>query len=165
MVKIGLLLDMTSLYSDITGMGSVTAAKMAVEDFGGKVLGKPIEVLYADHQNKADIAAAKAREWFDREKLDAILDVAASATALAAVDVAKEKNKVIVLSGPGASRLTNEACTPVSVHYAYDTYALANSTGRAVVKKGGNTLGISSPPTMPSARHWKKDTTGVVNEP
>jgi branched-chain amino acid transport system substrate-binding protein len=160
-VKIGLLLDMSSLYSDITGMGSVTAAKMAVEDFGGKVLGKPVEVLYADHQNKADIAAAKAREWFDREKLDAILDVAASATALAAVDVAKEKNKIIVLSGPGSSRLTNEACTPVSVHYAYDTYALANSTGRAVVKKGGDTWYFLTA-DYAFGQALEKDTTDVI---
>ena len=86
-VKVGLILDMSSLYSDITGEGSVTAARMAIEDFGGKLLGKPIELVYADHQNKADIAANKAREWFDKDKVDAILDVAASATALAVVEV------------------------------------------------------------------------------
>src|SRR6476646_8438656 len=103
-VKIGMLEDMSSLYADITGTGSVTAAKMAVEDFGGKVLGKPIEVLSADHQNKPDIAANTAREWFDRQGVDAILDVAASATALAVVEVAKDKNKIVVLNGPGAAR-------------------------------------------------------------
>jgi branched-chain amino acid transport system substrate-binding protein len=137
-VKIGLVLDMSSLYADITGTGSVTAAKMAVEDFGGKVLGKPIEVLSADHQNKPDIAANTAREWFDRQGVDAILDVAASATALAVVEVAKDKNKIVVLNGPGAARLTNEACTPVSVHYTYDTYSLARTTGQAMVKAGGD---------------------------
>jgi len=137
-VRFGLLLDMSGPYSDITGQGTVIAARMAVEDFGGKVLGKPIEVLSADHQNKADIAAVTAREWFDVQKADAILDVAASATALAAVEVAKNKNKIVVLSGPGAVRLTNEACTPTSVHYAYDTYALAHSTGQAIVKEGGD---------------------------
>jgi branched-chain amino acid transport system substrate-binding protein len=137
-VKIGLVLDMSSLYADITGTGSVTAAKMAAEDFGGKVLGKPIEVLSADHQNKPDIAANTAREWFDRQGVDAILDVAASATALAVVEVAKDKNKIVVLNGPGAARLTNEACTPVSVHYTYDTYSLARTTGQAMVKAGGD---------------------------
>lgn len=137
-VKIGLLLDMSSLYADITGEGSVTAVKMAIEDFGGKVLGKPIELVYIDHQNKADIAANKAREWFDTEKVDAIMDVAASATALAVAEVAKQKNKIVVFSGPGSVRLTNESCTPVTVHYVYDTYALANVTGNAVVKNGGD---------------------------
>jgi branched-chain amino acid transport system substrate-binding protein len=138
-VKIGLILDMSGLYSDITGPNLVTAVKMAVDDFGGKVMGKPIEVLAADHQNKADIAANKAREWYDVEKLDAVLDVAASAPALAVAGVAKEKNKIAVFTSPGASRLTNEACTPVTVHYTYDTYALANVTGKAVVQNGGDT--------------------------
>ena len=138
-VKFGLLLDMSSLYSDITGQGSVTAARMAIEDYGGKVLGKPVEVIFADHQNKPDIAASVAREWFDTQKVDAILDVAASATALATVEIAKGKNKIVVMSGPGAARLTNEACSPVSVHYAYDTYSLAHTTGGATVKQGGDT--------------------------
>jgi branched-chain amino acid transport system substrate-binding protein len=138
-VKIGLLLDMSSLYADITGQGSVTAARMAIEDYGGKVLGKPVEVIFADHQNKPDIAASLAREWFDTQKVDAILDVAASATALAAVEIAKGKNKIVVMSGPGAARLTNEACSPISVHYAYDTYSLAHTTGGATVKQGGDT--------------------------
>jgi branched-chain amino acid transport system substrate-binding protein len=138
-VKVGLILDMSSLYADITGEGSVYAARMAIEDFGGKVLGKPIEVVYADHQNKADIAANKAREWFDKDKVDAILDVAASATSLAVVEVAKQKNKIAVFSGPGSTRITNESCSPTTVHYAYDTFALANGTGKAVVKQGGDT--------------------------
>ncbi len=138
-VKIGLILDMSSLYSDITGEGSVTAARMAIADFGGKVLGKPIQLVYADHQNKADIAANKAREWFDTEKVDAIMDVAASATALAVVEVAKQKNRIAVFNGPGSTRLTNESCSPVTVHYTYDTFALANGTGKAVVKQGGDT--------------------------
>ena len=138
-VKVGLILDMSSLYADITGEGSVAAARMAIEDFGGKVLGKPIEVVYADHQNKADIAANKAREWFDKDKVDAILDVAASATSLAVIEVAKQKNKIAVFSGPGSTRITNESCSPTTVHYAYDTFALANGTGKAVVKQGGDT--------------------------
>ena len=138
-VRIGLILDMSSLYSDITGEGSVTAARMAIEDFGGKMLGKPVELVYADHQNKADIAANKAREWFDKDKVDAIMDVAASATALAVVEVAKQKNKIAVFNGPGSTRLTNESCSPTTVHYTYDTFALANGTGKAVVKQGGDT--------------------------
>jgi branched-chain amino acid transport system substrate-binding protein len=138
-VKFGLLLDMSSLYADITGQGSVTAARMAIEDHGGKALGKPVEVIFADHQNKPDIAASLAREWFDTQKVDAILDVAASATALATVEIAKGKNKIVVMSGPGAARLTNEACSAVSVHYAYDTYSLAHTTGGATVKQGGDT--------------------------
>jgi branched-chain amino acid transport system substrate-binding protein len=137
-VKIGLLLDMSSLYSDVTGIGSETAARMAVEDFGGTVLGKPIEVVVADHQNKADIASAKAREWFDSDHVDAILDVAASAPALAVMGVAKERNKIVVMSGPGSSSITGEACIPTGIHWAYDTYALAHSTGAAVVKQGGD---------------------------
>jgi branched-chain amino acid transport system substrate-binding protein len=138
-VKIGLIEDMSSIYADITGIGAVTAAKMAVEDFGGKALGMPIEVVSADHQNKADIASSTAREWFDNQHVDALMDVAASATALAAVDVAKTKNKIVVLSGPGAARITNEACTPISIHYAYDNYALAHGTGGAMVKAGYDT--------------------------
>ncbi len=138
-VKIGLILDMASLYADITGEGSVIAARMAVEDFGGKVHGVPIEIVYADHQNKADVAGAKAREWFDTQQVDIIADVAASATALAALEVAKQKNRIIMFSGPATNRLTNENCTAVSVHYAYDTYALAAGTGRGVLKNGGDT--------------------------
>ena len=138
-VRIGLLLDMASLYADITGEGSVTAARMAGEDFGGKVHGVPIEVIFADHQNKADVAGAKAREWFDSQNVDMIGDVAASATALAALEVAKAKNRIIMFSGPATNRLTNENCTPVSVHYTYDTYALAAGTGRGVLKTGGDT--------------------------
>src|SRR3954466_5883846 len=137
-VKIGLLLDMASLYADLTGEGSVTAARMAIEDFGGRVLGAPIELVFADHQNKPDLASSKAREWFDSDHVDVIADVAASATALAALEVARQKNRVIMFSGPGATRLTNENCSPVSVHYTYDTYALAVGTGRGVLKTGGD---------------------------
>lgn len=136
-VKIGMLLDMSGLYADVTGRGSATAAQMAIDDFGGKVLGKKIELVVVDHQNKADIAANKAREWFDTANVDAILDVAASAPALAVLEVARQKNRIVVFSGPGTERITNDLCTPVSVHYAYDTYALANTTARAMVERGG----------------------------
>ena len=108
-VKIGLLLDMSGVYADVTGIGSETAARMAVQDFGGKVLGRPIEVLVTDHLNKPDIASVKAREWFDSDHIDAILDVAATAPALAVMGVAKERNKIVVLSGPGSSSITGEA--------------------------------------------------------
>ncbi|ACL59963.1 ABC transporter substrate-binding protein [Methylobacterium nodulans] len=137
-VRIGFLLDMSSVYADVTGPGSAAAARMAVEDFGGTVLGAPIEVVIADHQNKPDIAAATARAWFDTDRVDAILDVAASATALAAADIARAKHRIIAFNGPGAVRLTNEACSPVSIHWAYDTYALANVTAQATVKRGGD---------------------------
>lgn len=138
-VKLGLIMDMTGPFADITGPGSVAAARMAVEDFGGKALGKPVEVLSADHQNKADIAAARAREWFSANQLDAIVDVTASAPALAVVEVGKINNKVVMLSGPGALRITNEACGPAVVHYAYDTYALSHGTGGASLRQGYDT--------------------------
>ncbi len=138
-VKIGMLEDMASVYADITGVGAVTAARMAIEDFGGKVLGKPIELISADHQNKADLASATAREWFDIQHVDALMDVAASATALAVIEIAKTKNRIVVLNGPGATRITNEACTPISVHYTYDNYALSHGTGAATVQAGYDT--------------------------
>lgn len=136
-VRIGLILDMSSLYADITGPGSEMAARMAAEDFGSTVLGKPIEIVAADHFNKADVAAAKAREWFDTGHVDALMDVAASATALAALEVAKDRNKIAVFSGPGTTALTNEACGPQSVHYVFDNYALAHVVGEAIVEQGG----------------------------
>lgn len=138
-VRIGLLEDLSSLYADVTGEGSVTAARMAVEDFGGKVLGAPIEIVVADHLNKADVAASKAREWFDTQKVDMIGDVAGSAAALAAANVAREKGRIILMSGPGSSRLTNEDCAPLSVHYSWDTYALSSTVARGVTKAGGDT--------------------------
>jgi branched-chain amino acid transport system substrate-binding protein len=135
-VKIGLIEDMSSLYADITGIGAVTAAKMAVEDFGGTVLGKPIELVSADHQNKADSAAATARAWFDTQHVDALMDVAASASALAAIEVARSSNKIIIINGGAAARITNEACSRVSIHYSYDTYAMSHGTGAATVRAG-----------------------------
>jgi branched-chain amino acid transport system substrate-binding protein len=136
-VRIGLILDMSSLYADITGPGSEMAARMAVEDFGGKVLGKPIEVLATDHQNKPDIAGAVAREWFDSKQVDALMDVAASATALAAQEVGKARNKIVVFNGPGSTALTNAACGPQSIHWTFDNYALGQVVASAVVKQGG----------------------------
>ena len=138
-VRIGLIEDMSGVYADITGKGAVTAAQMAVDDFGGKVLGLPIEVVFADHQNKPDIGAAVARKWFDTDKVDAILDVASSSPALAVLEIAKEKKKIITLSSPGSTRITNEVCGPYVVHWAYDTFAIANSTGKALVSQGFDT--------------------------
>lgn len=138
-VKIGFITDMSGLYADDDGQGGLTAIKMAVADFGGKVLGKPIQVMYADHQNKADIAASKAREWADRDGLNLLLGGTNSATALAMNQVAQEKKLVYINTGAGTDALTNEQCTPYTVHYGYDTVALAKGTGLAVLKQGGKT--------------------------
>jgi branched-chain amino acid transport system substrate-binding protein len=133
-VRIGVLTDMTGQFSHEAGEGSVTAIRMAVEDFGGKVLGRPIEVIFADHQNKPDIGAAKAREWYD-SGIDMIAGLINSGVALSVTNVAKDKNKIAIINGSGSSRLTNEGCTPVSIHYAYDTYALATGTTRYLIRE------------------------------
>jgi len=138
-IKIGVLADMSSLYADLGGPGSVTAAQMAVEDFGGSVLGKKVEVVSADHQNKPDIGASIARQWFDTDGVQMITDLTTSSVALAVQEVAREKNKVLMITGAASSDLTGKNCAPTSIHYAYDTTALANGTGAAVVKAGGTT--------------------------
>src|SRR6187551_1847306 len=135
-LKLGGILDMSSLYADITGPGSEMAAKMAAEDFGGEVLGRKIEIIAADHQNKADLSANIARDMLDNQGVEMIFDVAASATALAAGEIAKARNKIIMFNGPGSIRLTNEACGPLTVHYVFDTFGQANVTGLASVKQG-----------------------------
>ena len=137
-IKIGVLADMSSLYADLGGPGSVEAAKMAVADFGGSVLGKKIEVVSGDHQNKPDVGATIARQWFD-QGVDMITDLTTSSVALAVQEVAREKNKVILITGAASSDLTGKNCAPTSVHWEYDTTALANGTGSAVVKAGGDT--------------------------
>ncbi len=139
MVKVGVMNDMVGLYADIGGPGSVEAAKMAVADFGGKIFGKPIEVVSADHQNKPDVGASKAREWFDTQGVDMIVDVPTSSVAIAVAKVANEKKRVFMNTGAATKALTNEECNPYTVHYAYDTYALANGTGKAIVQTGGKT--------------------------
>jgi branched-chain amino acid transport system substrate-binding protein len=138
-LRIGFITDMSSLYADVEGKNGALAIQMAIDDFGGKVLGMPIELLTADHQNKADIAATKAREWIDTQNVTMIFGGTNSATALATVKVAAEKKRVYINNGAGSSALTNEQCTPYTVHYAYDTVALARGTGGAVVKNGGKT--------------------------
>jgi len=138
-VVIGVMNDMSGLYADIGGPGSLLAAQMAAQDFGGKVLGKPIEILSTDHQNKPDVGATKAREWYDTEGVDMIVDVPTSSVAIAVGKVAAEKKRVFIDTGAATKSLTNEDCNPYMVHYAYDTYALANGTGKAIVKTGGKT--------------------------
>jgi branched-chain amino acid transport system substrate-binding protein len=138
-VKIGVLTDLSGLYSDIGGKGSVVAAEMAAADFGGKVLGKKIEVVSTDHQNKPDVAAQKVREWIDREGVDMVTDALNSAVALATAKVVAEKKRILIDTGAASTKLTNEDCTPYTIHHTYDTYALANGTGREVTAKGGDT--------------------------
>ncbi|MDH0365208.1 ABC transporter substrate-binding protein, partial [Comamonas aquatica] len=136
-VKIGFITDMSSLYADVEGKNGAVAIQMAIDDFGGKLLGKPIELLTADHQNKADIAASKAREWIDQQDISLVFGGTNSATALAMAKVAQEKKRIFVDNGAGSSALTNEQCSPYTVHYAFDTVALAKGTGKAVVEAGG----------------------------
>ena len=136
-IRIGFITDMSGVYSDIDGKAGLEAIRMAIEDFGGNVNGKKIELLTADHQNKADIASAKAREWFDQRGLDMLIGGTNSSTALAMSKVASDKKKPIIVVGAGAPALTNEQCTPYTLNYAYDTVAQARGTGAAVVKAGG----------------------------
>ena len=136
-VKIGVLDDMSGPYADIQGPGDVVAVKMAVEDFGGSVNGKPIEVVSADLQNKADVGSAIARRWYDTEKVDAILGLGNSAVALAVQAISQEKDKVAITTAAGSTALTGKACSPNGIHWVYDTYALAKGTATAIMKQGG----------------------------
>ncbi len=139
LVKIGVLTDMSSLYSDIGGAGSVAAAKLAVEDFNPAAHGLKVEVVAADHQNKPDVGAAIARQWYDVDHVNVIVDVPTSSVAMAISDVTREKNKVFLASGPASSDLTGPKCSPNTIQWTYDTWMLANGTGKAVVKTGGDT--------------------------
>ena len=136
-IKLGAILDMGGVYADVTGPGSETAARMAIEDFGGKLLGRPIQFLVADHQNKPDIAAAVATRWYDQEGVTAIMDVASSSPALAVMNVADKRHRIVMLSGPGALAITNRNCIATAVHYSYNTYANAQTVGRAILQQGG----------------------------
>jgi branched-chain amino acid transport system substrate-binding protein len=138
-VKIAVLNDMSGLYADLSGPGSVVAAQMAIDDFGGTVLGKKIQLVSADHQNKPDVGAGIARQWYDEQGVDMIIDVPTSSVALAVQEVARAENKVFIISGAASSDLTGKACAPTSIHWTYNTVALANGTGTAVVKAGGDT--------------------------
>ena len=136
-IRIGFITDMSGVYSDLDGSAGGDAIKMAIEDMGGEINGKKIELLLADHQNKPDIASARAREWFDEQNLDLLIGGTNSSTSLAMAGVAAEKQKPFIAIGAGASDLTNAHCTPYTIHYAYDTTALARGTGSAVVNAGG----------------------------
>ena len=136
-IKIGFITDLSGTYSDVDGNGGAEAIKMAIADMGGAINGKKIEFILADHQNKADIAASKAREWFDQQGVDMLIGGTNSGTNLAMAKIASEKKKLFIAIGAGSARLTNEECTPFSVHYAYDTIALARGTGSTIVKQGG----------------------------
>ena len=161
-IKIGIITDMSGLYSDIDGAGGVEAIKMAVADMGGAVGGKKVEVVFADHQNKADVAAAKAREWFDTAGVDMLIGGTNSGTNLAMAKVAAEKKKLFIAIGAATSALTNEQCNPYTVHWAYDTVALAKGTGNAVVKQGGKSwYFLTADYAFGTA--LQNDTTAVVN--
>ena len=138
LIKIGVLTDMSSLYTDLAGAGSVAAARMAVEDSGIEKRGIKVEIISADHQNKPDVGSSIARQWYDTDKVDVIVDVPNSGVALAVNQITKEKGKVFLASGPASSDLTGKACTPNTVHWTYDTWMLANGTGGAIVKSGGD---------------------------
>jgi branched-chain amino acid transport system substrate-binding protein len=138
-IKIGVLNDQSGVFADNGGVGSIAAAKLAAEDFGGEILGQKIEVISADHQNKPDVAATTARRWFDTENVDMIADGAASSAGFAILEVARQKNRIFVISGSGSSDFTGKACSPISFHFNYDTYALAKLTSEAITKAGGNT--------------------------
>src|SRR5216684_150014 len=138
-IKIGVLNDQSGLYADLAGQGSVTAARMAAEEMGGKIGDTPIEVVFADHQNKPDIGSNIVRQWIDVDHVDVIVDVPTSSVALAVNQIVKDKNKVFLASGPASSDLTGKACSPNTVHWTYDTWALAHTTGKAEVDAGGKT--------------------------
>jgi len=160
-VKIGVLNDQSGLYTDLGGPGSVMAAKMAAEEFGNKVAGMPIEVVSADHQNKPDVGSGIATKWFDVDKVDAIVDVPNSGVALAIAKITADKNKVFIDSGAATSDLTGKACTPNTVHWTYDTWSLANGTGKEVVKAGGDTWFFLTA-DYAFGKALERDTTAVV---
>jgi branched-chain amino acid transport system substrate-binding protein len=138
-IKIGVMNDQSGLYADLSGHGSVVAAQMAVEDFGAAKKGMKVEILSADHQNKPDVGSNIVRQWIDRDGVDVIADVPTSSVALAVNNITAEKNRAFLISGAASSDLTGKACKPTTVHWTYDTWALANGTGKAIVKTGGDT--------------------------
>src|SRR5262245_58467598 len=138
-VKIGVLNDQSSLYADLAGQGSVVAARMAVEDYGAEKKGLKVEIIFADHQNKADVGSQVARQWYDAEKVDVIVDVPTSPVALAVNQITREKRKALLVSSGATSDLTGRACSPNTIHWTYDNWALANSTGKALVRSGAKT--------------------------
>jgi branched-chain amino acid transport system substrate-binding protein len=138
-VKIGVINDQSSIYADLSGMGGVESARMAVEDFGGKALGKPIELVIADHQNKPDIASSIVSKWFDADNVDVVVDVPNSSAMLAVQEIARKAQKLVIVSTGATSDFTGKACSPFGIHWTYDTYALAYGTGKVLVEQGGDT--------------------------
>jgi branched-chain amino acid transport system substrate-binding protein len=137
-VKIGVITDLSGLYSDLSGQGSIVAARMAIDDFGKTVLGKPIEMVSADSQNKADVASARAREWIDQQNVDVLMDLVPTNVALAVMEIAQQKNKLAIVVGSASSVISNEKCTATSAHWMYDTYSSSVGTGKALVQRGGD---------------------------
>jgi len=137
-IKVGVMNDQSGTYADLAGPGSVVAARMAVEDFGAAKKGMKVEILVADHQNKPEVGSSVARQWYDVDKVDLILDVPTSSVVLAVNQVTREKNKAFIVSTGATSDLTGKACSPNSIHWTYDTWSLANGTGSAIVKTGGD---------------------------
>jgi len=160
-VRIGVLTDLSGIYSEIGGQGSVVAAQMAVEDFGGKVLGKPVEVISADHQNRVDVGAKTAIEWYERDGVDMITDVLNSAVAIVVSQVAAKRRRIVMVTGAATTQLTNESCTPYTVHHTYDTYSLAHGTGGALVKEGGNVWAFLTA-DYPFGHSLERETAAVV---
>lgn len=160
-IKIGLLTDLSGVYSDVDGNGGAEAVKMAIADLGSQVNGKKVQFIVADHQNKADIASSKAREWFDQQGVDMLIGGTNSGANLAMAKVAAEKKKVFISIGAGSAQLTNEQCSPYTVHYAYDTVALARGTGTAMVKQGGKSWYFLTA-DYAFGQSLEKDTTDVV---
>jgi branched-chain amino acid transport system substrate-binding protein len=138
-LKIGVLTDLSSVYSDIGGLGNIEATKMAIEDFGGVMFGKPIELVSADVLNKADVAASFARKWYESEGVDMIIDMPTSATALAVMELSKQDEKILIITDAASSDITGKSCSPYTAHWTYDTYANAHAVGSAIVKNGGDT--------------------------
>jgi len=162
-IKIGLITDLSGVYSDVDGNGGAEAVRMAIADLGGAINGKKIEFMVADHQNKPDIAASKAREWFDQQGVDMLIGGTNSGASLAMAKVALEKKKVFMAIGAGSAQLTNEQCSPYTVHYAYDTVALARGTGSAVVKQGGKSWYFLTA-DYAFGQSLEKDTTEVLKK-
>jgi branched-chain amino acid transport system substrate-binding protein len=160
-VKLGVLNDMSSLLAGVSGKGSVLAAHMAKEDFGGTVLGVPIEIVSADHQNKADLGAGIAREWIDVDHVDAIVDVPTSSVALAVQEVTRERQRIFLMSGAATSDLTGKACSPYGFQWTFDTYAVAHGTGTAVVRQGGDTWFMLASDNA-AGRALERDAAGAV---
>ncbi len=161
-VKIGVLTDLSGLYSDLSGQGSIVAARMAIEDFGKTVLGKPIELLSADSQNKADVSSTRAREWIDQQNVDVLMDLVPTNVALAVMDVARQKNKIAIVVGSASSTISNEQCTPTSAHWMYDTYSSSVGTGKALLKRGADSWYFLTA-DYAFGKSLEKDVTDVVN--